>query len=152
RPPYGYRAPGYWHYCPSYAAYSPNVTSCPGGLGARAGFVKSPENEGTVHEPCAGRGRAWVVTGPLRILPARTQLKTRVPLYKGRIASRRFVENGKGSATFTTLAYSFEPRSRLFGSHLARSQAGTTSARDCYRSRKLLLPYASRRNAPTRAG
>src|SRR5215472_14956409 len=58
----------------------------------------------------------------------------------------------KGFGTFTTLPYSFEPRSRLFGSHLARSQAGTTSARGCYRSRRLLPPYASRRNAPTRAG
>ena len=47
---------------------------------------------------------------------------------------------------------SFKPRSRLFGSHLARSQAGTTSARGCYRSRRSLLPYALRRNAPTRAG
>ena len=55
-------------------------------------------------------------------------------------------------ATFTTLPYSFESRSRLFGSHLARSQAGTTSARGCYRSRRSLLPYALRRNAPTRAG
>src|SRR5262249_17433173 len=55
-------------------------------------------------------------------------------------------------ATFTTLPYSFELRSRLFGSHLTRSQAGTTSVRGCYRSRRLLLPYASRRNAPTRAG
>ena len=40
---------------------------------------------------------------------------------------------------FTTLPYSFEPRSRLFGSHLGRSQAGTTSVRGCYRSRRLLL-------------
>src|SRR5262245_20438228 len=55
-------------------------------------------------------------------------------------------------ATFTMLPYSFEPRSRLFGSHLTRSQAGTTSVRGCYRSRRLMLPYASRRNAPTRAG
>src|SRR5215467_1319572 len=52
----------------------------------------------------------------------------------------------------TTLPCSFEPRSRLFGSHPTRRQAGTTSVRGCYRSRRLLLPYASRRNAPTRAG
>src|SRR5215813_10718715 len=55
-------------------------------------------------------------------------------------------------ATFITLPFSVEPRSRLFGSHPARIQAGTTSVRGCYRSRRLLLPYASRRNAPTRAG
>jgi hypothetical protein len=55
-------------------------------------------------------------------------------------------------ATFTTLPYSFEPRSRLFGSHLTRSQAGTTLVCGCYRSRRLLHPCASRRNAPTRAG
>ena len=57
-------------------------------------------------------------------------------------------------AAFATLSLpcSFEPRSRLFGSHLARSQAGTTSVRGCYRSQRLLLPYASRRNALTRAG
>src|SRR5215471_10708925 len=74
-----------------------------------------------------------------------------IPLYKGQTASRRSVENGE-VRDFTTLPYSFEPRSRLFGSHLARSQAGTTSVRGCYRSRRLLLPCASRRNAPTRAG
>jgi hypothetical protein len=55
-------------------------------------------------------------------------------------------------ATFTTLPYPFEPRSRLFGSHLTRSQAGTTLVRGCYWSRRLLHPCASRRNAPTRAG
>src|SRR5215469_829052 len=57
-------------------------------------------------------------------------------------------------AAFATLSLpcSFEPRSRLFGSHLARIQAGTTSVRGCCRSRRLLLPYASRRNAPTQAG
>src|SRR5262245_39807217 len=73
------------------------------------------------------------------------------PLYKGQTASRRSVENGE-VRDFTTLPYSFEPRSRLFGSHLARSQAGTTSVRGCCRSRRLLLPCASRQNAPTQAG
>src|SRR5262245_53423418 len=55
-------------------------------------------------------------------------------------------------ATFTTQPYSFQPRWRLFGSHLARSEAGTTSVRGCYRSRRLLLPYDSPRTAPTQAG
>src|SRR5262249_60273966 len=72
-------------------------------------------------------------------------------LYEEQTASRRSVEN-REVAIFTTLPFSFELLSRLFGSHLARSQAGTTSERGCYRSRSLLLPYASRRNAPTRAG
>ena len=27
--PYGYEAPAYWYYCPSYGAYYPNVASCP---------------------------------------------------------------------------------------------------------------------------
>ena len=55
------------------------------------------------------------------------------------------------AATFTRLRISSEQRSWLFGSHLARSQAGTTSARGCYQSRRLLLPCASRQNVPTRA-
>src|SRR5215470_4256186 len=96
------------------------------------------------------RRRLRVVLG--MALVSTSRLKPRVPLYKGQTASRRSVENGKGLRPLTTLPYSFEPRSLLFGSHLARSQAGTASARGCYRSRRLLLPYASRRNAPTRAG
>ena len=43
---------------------------------------------------------------------------------------RRYVEEWRGSR-LTTLPFSVEPRLRLFGSHLARSQAGTTSARGC---------------------
>ena len=58
----------------------------------------------------------------------------------------------KGFVNFTTLPFSVELRYQLFGSHLTRSRAGTTLVRGCYRSRRLLLPYASRRNVPTRAG
>src|SRR5262252_8829223 len=88
---------------------------------------------------------------PISMRQTTSRLTNRVPPYKEQTASRRSVEN-REVATFTTLPHSFEPRSRLFGSHLARSQAGTTSVHGCYPSRRPLLPYASRRNAPTRAG
>ena len=81
-----------------------------------------------------------------------SRLTNRVPPYKANRPPRDGLSRIERFATFTTLPYSFEPRSRLFGSHLVRSQAGTTSVRGCYRSRRSLLPYASRRNAPTRAG
>src|SRR5262244_1362568 len=80
-----------------------------------------------------------------------SRLTNPVPPYKNR-PPRDGLSRIDRFATFTTLPYSFEPRSRLFGSHLARSQAGTTSVRGCYRSRRPLLPYASRRNAPARVG
>src|SRR5215472_12124999 len=79
------------------------------------------------------------------------RLNNRVPLHKGQTASRRSVEIRKARG-FTMLPFYVVPRSRLFGSHQARSQAGTTSVRGCYRSRRWLLPYASRRNALTRVG
>jgi hypothetical protein len=83
-----------------------------------------------------------------------SRLKNRMPLYKRTNRLATVCREWKRFATFTTRTrpYSFEPRSQLFGLHLARSQAGTTSARGYYQSRRLLLPYASRRNAPTRAG
>src|SRR6516162_2405156 len=94
-----------------------------------------------------------------RILTTCPTWRLYVKVDSGRFMKRRPPRDGLSRmsgierfATFTTLPYSVEPRSRLFGSHLARSQAGTTWVHGCYRSRRLLLPYASRRNVPTRAG
>jgi hypothetical protein len=68
--------------------------------------TSGPGNQGSSHEPV--------------IRVDSSHLKNRAPLQKEQTASRRSVEN-KQVASFTTLPYSFEPRSQLFVSHRAQS-------------------------------